>query len=189
MSGDLPRQSVFSTLASSSKNRLLDISSSIDTLKMTAQYACLVQPSILRSDCVSERLALINKVRGQSAHGIPAIYFFTTVGPANLQNLQRAFRASQTESARCFSRDGNRISRHLYVGSSLNLSKRLKEHLGYGPAKTYSLQLAHWAKDLNESFKFEFAVFDPASPPNALQALEDTLWDTLEPMFGRRGAR
>lgn len=189
MSGDLRQPSVFSALASDSKNRLLEISNSIGDVRMTAQHSYSIQPLVLRTECASERLDLINKVREQSSIGVPAIYFFSTVGSTNLQDIQLAFRASQTESTRCFSRDGNRISSHLYVGSSMNLPKRLKEHLGFGPAKTYSLQLAHWAKDLNESLKFEFAVFDPASPPNALQALEDTLWDTLEPMFGRRGVR
>lgn len=143
MSGDLRRPSVFCTLASSSKDRLLEISSSIDDVRMTAQYNYTVEPSVLRTECASERLDLITKVREQSSVGAPAIYFFTTVGSTNLQDIQLAFRASQTESTRCFSRDGNRISSHLYVGSSMNLPKRLKEHLGFGPAKTYSLQLAH----------------------------------------------
>lgn len=76
-----------------------------------------------------------------------------------------------------------------YVGSSQALTKRFKEHLGFGASKTYALQLVHWARPLQLQLEFVCAKYADATPSEVLQALEDTLWQTRKPMFGRLGRK
>ncbi|WP_336970108.1 GIY-YIG nuclease family protein [Sphingobium aromaticiconvertens] len=90
---------------------------------------------------------------------------------------------------RCYSqvlRLPHHPSMALYVGSSRDLAKRLMEHLGFGPKKTYSLHLRHWATQFG---KVRINVrFYPASTDKAvLRALEEHLANKLVPLFGRRG--
>ena len=76
-----------------------------------------------------------------------------------------------------------------YVGSSQSVAKRLKEHLGFGAGKTYALQLVHWARPLSLELDFVCAKYAENTPIEAIQALEDTLWETSKPMFGRQGRK
>ncbi|MFT4954590.1 MAG: hypothetical protein ACI8U3_000961 [Brevundimonas sp.] len=77
-------------------------------------------------------------------------------------------------------------SRVLYVGSSLTLRSRIKEHLGYGADQTFALRLNRWAP----AFELDLLVasYDPSSPDEAVLFLEDTLWRRVTPMFGRPGS-
>jgi hypothetical protein len=83
----------------------------------------------------------------------------------------------------------NTPSSCIYVGSSEKIHQRIKEHLGYGAKGTYSLQLAAWAVPHNLSLKLWCAQYSEDTASGVLQALEDTLWSELKPMFGRQGAR
>jgi len=75
-----------------------------------------------------------------------------------------------------------------YVGSSRAVAKRVRDHLGYGARGTYALQLVHWAP---ESLPLDFvcARYADDTPFEVVQALEDTLWETKRPMFGRQGRK
>lgn len=103
----------------------------------------------------------------------------------------RAFKnAKDAKEGKCnYAQANERPSPHLYVGSSQKLAQRVKEHLGYGNKKTYSLQLNAWARDLNLHLEVCCAQYPAHTSPEVLQALEDALWYELEPMFGRKGPR
>lgn len=73
----------------------------------------------------------------------------------------------------------------LYVGSSLRLSARTKQHLGFGPADTYALRLNRWLPKC--SLDLVVAAFDRNASRDAVLFLEETLWQDLKPMFGRPG--
>lgn len=90
---------------------------------------------------------------------------------------------------RKYARCNNSNSKCLYVGSSLNLSNRLKEHLGYGAAGTYALHLAYWANPFNLEIEFQCAKYPTGFASDVYQILEDTLWKEMAPMFGRKGAK
>lgn len=83
----------------------------------------------------------------------------------------------------------NDQSRCFYVGSSRKMHQRLKEHLGYGSKGTYALQLAHWINRFPVEVEFTCAKYQADLAPEVYQALEDTLWDEMSPMFGRKGAK
>jgi hypothetical protein len=83
----------------------------------------------------------------------------------------------------------NKPSAWLYVGESQHIHQRLKEHLGFGAKGTYALHLAYWANSIGIQLNFECAKYPSDTSRVALQALEDTLWEELKPMFGRQGVR
>jgi hypothetical protein len=74
----------------------------------------------------------------------------------------------------------------LYVGSSLSLSARTRQHLGFGPDDTYALRLARWLSEC--SLDLVVAAFDHSASRDAVLYLEETLWHDLKPMFGRPGS-
>ncbi|MEX5545501.1 hypothetical protein Q1J68_07790 [Pseudomonas pergaminensis] len=79
--------------------------------------------------------------------------------------------------------------RVLYVGRSWNIQSRTREHLKADCSQqTYALRFAAWAEefDLNvELLIWEFSGISDLT----LQVVEDGLWDRLQPLFGRRGAK
>jgi hypothetical protein len=108
--------------------------------------------------------------------------------------LDRAWAAFSDAKSR--ERDGrayarlNQTNKVLYVGSSSSLGRRFREHLGYGARATYALHICQWARGLFPMSLFLIAARYPAEvDPELLGLMEDQLWDTLRPMFGRRGRR
>ncbi|WP_313472345.1 hypothetical protein [Brevundimonas sp.] len=111
------------------------------------------------------------------------------LGQAHLTNFQDGFAAAKDHAAGSlkFSRL-NKVepSRVLYVGSSLTLRSRIKEHLGYGSKQTYALRLNSWVPACG--IDLLVAAYDRDAPDETVLLLEDTLWRHLMPMFGRSGS-
>lgn len=120
----------------------------------------------------------------------PYIYYFQVLNKLNLTVVEQTFKKAKDEkkNGRAYPRF-NRQSEFIYVGCSWGMLSRFKGHLGYGAKGTFALQLAHWAQELNLELGFICAEYPQETPSRVLQALEDTLWDTLKPMFGRRGQK
>jgi len=74
----------------------------------------------------------------------------------------------------------------LYVGCSSDLSVRLRQHLGFGPNRTYALRLNKWMPAC--PMDLVVAAYDPSASNDAILLLEETLWRDLKPMFGRPGS-
>jgi len=123
--------------------------------------------------------------------GSPYIYYLTVIDNTCLSDLRNAFsEARNGDSGRAYARLNHHESSCLYVGSSSDLLKRIKEHFGYGAKATFALHLAWWAENFSDStLTLAFSEFDPNTDAEALQALEDTLWSEMKPMFGRRGSK
>lgn len=74
-------------------------------------------------------------------------------------------------------------NRCLYIGSSLEISTRLKQHLGFiGSKKTFSLRLNNWAKGRRVNIE----LYETDNKDN-MQLFEDLLWKKYKPMLGRMG--
>lgn len=116
------------------------------------------------------------------------LYYLRVMNNPNLAEVERSFLAAKQsqKNQRAYPRL-NRQSNFFYVGSSSNMIQRFKEHLGYGSDKTYSMQLSHWARNLNLKIEFIYAKY--SFEGDIVQLIEDTLWDELSPMFGRKGRR
>jgi hypothetical protein len=132
---------------------------------------------------------IIELVAEWGSKGQPYLYTFHLVGEFDVSAVSRAFvDAKNNLNTRKFSKF---ISKNdcLYVGGSRDLAKRFKEHLGFGSAATYALQLSHWAPSLLLNIRFSAALYPVATTNEVLQLLEDTLWDKRKPMFGKRGGK
>lgn len=109
--------------------------------------------------------------------------------PVEIAAVETAFSAARKEPT-----NGRALPRHnggsacWYVGSSQAIAKRFREHLGYGARQTYALHLRHWTPP-GVRVKFVCARYPRETPWAVLHALEDTLWETRRPMFGRQGRR
>ena len=76
----------------------------------------------------------------------------------------------------------------LYVGRSKTLRARLKQHLGAEGRGVYSLHLQRWATGNDAEISVFIMKFDGAEDL-LVQAVEDGLWASLKPAFGRKGVR
>jgi len=115
-----------------------------------------------------------------------------TTGRIDLSKIREAFSKAKStkKNGRAYPRLNNESSRCFYVGScSTDMQQRLKQHLGYGAKDTYALQLAHWANSYPLELEFRCAKYRSGLASEVYQALEDTLWIELSPMFGRKGRR
>jgi len=84
---------------------------------------------------------------------------------------------------------GNTQNKCLYVGSSKEIIKRLKEHLGINEAKkTYALHLNKWWG--KENINIDIYEFDNnENNEKDVQTFEDLLWEEYKPLFGRQGKK
>jgi hypothetical protein len=84
-------------------------------------------------------------------------------------------------------------SKCIYVGScsKSDISTRLRQHIGLlGSKSTSSLHLKRWWKESKIKiylFKFDDSINN--GDPDALQTIEDTVWDVCKPLFGKKGPR
>ena len=69
----------------------------------------------------------------------------------------------------------------------------MREHLGAGSKSTYALNLQYW---IPEHIEIKISVFKPIIPEydkkehlNLMELLEQSLWDKLEPMMGKRSGQ
>jgi hypothetical protein len=178
----------FKLLADQARKHLLELAARvtdvvpIDIVSFRVQ-TCQLNPEI-------EQRALLDKVSAQIGGDHLYLYYFQVVNNIDLAEVKRTFlnTKEREKNRRAYPRF-NCQSEFLYVGSSFNISQRFKEHLGYGSKMTYSLQLAHWASNLNLELDFIYAKYPEDIVHDVIQIIEDTLWDELHPMFGRRGQR
>jgi hypothetical protein len=78
----------------------------------------------------------------------------------------------------------------LYVGSSHEIAGRVIQHFWKCAKGTYSLHLIDWDW-WDEKNKVQIDVWDASKIKSDihLQIIEDIVWDTYEPLFGRAGAK
>jgi len=72
----------------------------------------------------------------------------------------------------------------LYVGSKReNIEQRIKQHLGYGTARTYSLDLKFW---FPPKIEIVIEIYSVKLDNDLLVALEQKMWANSLPMFGKQ---
>jgi hypothetical protein len=138
-----------------------------------------------RKKSLRDELALNLDASGTAVYSI-------SLPDADPAAVHRALTAARDEKLdqRCYSRVlplPHHPTAVLYVESSRDLRKRLMEHLGYGPKKTYSLHLRFWAAEFGK-LRIDVRFYAPSTGNPVLGALEDHLAHKLGPLFGRRGS-
>lgn len=104
---------------------------------------------------------------------------------------REAFRSMRSAGTLNMSRDNaeHPDSNSLYVGTSESLYARFRTHLGKGEGTTtWALYLAAWAVPLNAKFVVEYYEFKRAVAED-VELIEGVLWDSLRPLFGKKGGK
>lgn len=104
---------------------------------------------------------------------------------------REAFRRVQATKALNMSRDNEEhpASNSLYVGTSKNMYDRFRTHLGRGEGKTtWALYLSAWAIPLAAEFVVEYYEFSETLAED-VELIEGVLWDSLRPLFGKKGGK
>lgn len=120
--------------------------------------------------------------------GSPIIYRISVRDLEMARHLCVAFDAFKlTRSHKLPRKNAFAESQTLYVGSSVKTRGRIREHL-FGAARgTYSLNLAHWLPDIEGELKVEICGFGEPVNATLVQDIEDALWRSSRPMYGRSG--
>jgi hypothetical protein len=82
----------------------------------------------------------------------------------------------------------NNDSEYLYIGRSQKLRNRIRQHLGLKYRGTYAMHMKSWSTSLNEEvaiYYFRLENYDNI----LVQTVENSLWETLKPCFGRKGEK
>lgn len=104
---------------------------------------------------------------------------------------RRAFRGVRATGTRNMSRDNkdHQESNSLYVGTSESMHDRFRTHLGRGEGtKTWALYLSAWAVPLKAEFVVEYYEFKETIAED-VELIEGVLWDSLRPLFGKKGGK
>ena len=181
--------SAFSALPAQTQAALARISAAVESVLPVEVRSWTIDVSALPTEAAGS--SLIQEVSDWAGASKTCLYYFDCRSTSiDLANVERAFAKAKARKAhrRAYPRF-NGQGTCFYVGSSQSVATRLKEHLGFGASRTYALQLVHWARPLSLELDFVCAKYAEHTPFGIIQALEDTLWETRKPMFGRRGRK
>ena len=179
----------FNTLPTKTQVRLIELSKLVDGVMPIETKTWKFATSTLQPS--TETPTIVLEVAQWA--GKENIYLYTiclVTEQCDLSKIRIAFSEAKAmkKNGRAYPRL-NSESCCFYVGSSEKMHQRLKEHLGYGTQGTYALQLAHWASSFQIELEFKCARYKAGHAREVYQALEDTLWDEMSPMFGRKGMK
>ncbi len=140
-----------------------------------------VRKYAFRTDCAKSDLKVIEAPPGCS------IYVFELADPNVIDVVREGYALAAGEKSRSVARDNRVSSSCLYVGSTTgsSLQSRIGQHFGFGYAGTYALHLSHWQGTPFE-VRLTVATYEGVEP-RVIQELEDYLWSTVQPMFGKTG--
>ena len=179
----------FSALPTQAQSALANLSTAVAGVVPIDVRTWQIDVSILPLE--KDGLQLIQEVSEWAGKSKACLYYFECCSPSiDLAKVERVFadaKAHETND-RAYPRL-NTSGKCFYVGSSQSVAKRLTEHLGYGAKKTYALQFIHWSRPLSLHLEFVCAKYPETTPSAVVQTLEDTLWETKAPMFGRQGRK
>lgn len=147
--------------------------------------------------CNSENLkTLISQIKKNDC---PTLYNLSCLNGDQRNKLTERYREFQLENSVLvrgkdrlnISRFNDSDSETLYIGSSMSdIPGRLKQHLGGGNFRTYSLHLSKWAKNL--TYDINFCTYFIRHRQNRelerplVELIEQALWDHYKPIFGKK---
>lgn len=163
---------------------------------------CLPAPEVFTFQCsqLSEKYTadLLKSVptgHGRESYSTDFIYVFKliTMNKEYTVNLNRLFieardlqNSTDYEGKKDYCKNNESKSTYLYVGRSKKLRSRLSQHLGAKHEGIYAMHLQRWATQLNCEIEVSYYSLD-GQPNLVVQSIEDGIWETVTPMFGRQG--
>ncbi|EJM77191.1 GIY-YIG nuclease family protein [Pseudomonas sp. GM55] len=167
-------------------SHLRDLASYVERTPIDSLHEVCIPFSEIRKDYPAQALGALKTWSSSKAR---YIYQFSVEDDV-CEDLYLAFAEAKDarKNGRAYCRL-NPVSRLLYVGSSANLDARIKQHLGFGNKGTYAMQLCHWLPEREGMLRIQAWRFSKEIDGAVVQAIEDGLWASNRPMFGRQGAR
>lgn len=178
---------IYANLPQLAADSLLAKASEVVSLTTGAPNEWQLKFSDLTTDALQEMLIVIAEKLGKKNQ---SIYVFSLLDDALEEDLREAF--AYKEADRAFARlnkpNVKSAFRCIYVGSSHDTTKRIREHLGLGYQRTSAMHLNSWADCLAGSFQITVLPYDHI-PSDLLQILEDQLSDEMKPILGKKGGK
>ena len=140
-----------------------------------------------------EALAQLHEKMPRKKAGVFYLYALSFDGEENAlasraRNAFRSVRAAQTWNMSRDNKD-HPESKSLYVGTSGSMYDRFRTHLGRGAGTTtWALYLSAWAAPLQAKFVVEYYEFNETIAED-VELIEGVLWDSLQPLFGKKGGK
>jgi GIY-YIG catalytic domain len=150
---------------------------------------------------INSNLLFIDKERGKLIDSVQAyknkyIYILKVNVYSNeletIKNAYKAFDARNKPRVLGITLNASRFnkgheSEYLYVGSSKNIKSRIRQHLGDGNLRTYSLHLKHW---FPKKINLALYIYEIDSQNHeVIEAIEQGIWDIIKPIFGKRSGQ
>lgn len=139
---------------------------------------------------------LISQIKKNNS---PIIYTLSCFDSAKLKGIMECYFQYQIHNSTLkrgidrlnISRYNHSDSETLYIGSSMNdLPKRIKQHLGGGNFRTYSLHLSKWTSNLQYEILFSsYRIkhkYEKQLDRSFVELIEQTLWELKKPVFGKK---
>jgi hypothetical protein len=171
------------------KNLLNDVRKSIISKEVIKLDFININPKSITKEILNLNLSELLPITD-----LPVIYSISNLNNGASQEIYNSFEKAKNEkfNGRAYSKLNlnDTSSNCLYVGTSQGRTfrKRIREHLGFGSASTYSLHMDTWLP-LSANIVIEYftvSLDSPNSYYSALELLEQTLWMQEKPMFGKR---
>jgi hypothetical protein len=175
-------------IINSGKTKAVESSQEIAKELRELRFTDVKQFSFKKKD-ISDDVKITNLIKQQ---GLPNrgkwVYVFLA---DNLVELLRKFRNKREKEMdnKKFAQANEKIGhpKSVYVGSSKKLRTRMAEHFGKVHDKTYAIRFNEWLPNDEEITCFYFEV--EAQSQEVLQALENGMWDNLQPIIGKKGGK
>ncbi|MGY3438493.1 MULTISPECIES: hypothetical protein [unclassified Marinovum] len=118
-----------------------------------------------------------------------AIYRLSVDTQAEASSLRAAFDLFDRKKVK-LTRD-NKVtdSTVVYVGSSRSIASLLRQHLFHGADQTYALKLEKWCPTDVHALNIEVLPLSDDEDFALVQDIEDALWKSSRPIFGKLGPR
>ncbi|CAM4275901.1 hypothetical protein [Flavobacterium terrigena] len=182
-----------SEIINNSKKSLVNLATQLDTVEILAFHEFILHSTDFRNMTIFKEVIKLPKTTS------PIIYTIEMLDIEIKNNLIKKFidfspinKTKNFEKVRHSKHNDNVLdSKFLYVGSSItDFSSRLKNHLGLKGHTTYALHLSKWDENMTYNIKIKMYeikhINDSEINRNLVEIIEQQIWDTLKPVFGKR---
>ncbi|MEM5552566.1 GIY-YIG nuclease family protein [Pseudoalteromonas neustonica] len=187
------RLSTFKSAITNAINQMDDIKVQLEQLAIPSSPSYKLE---FHTNEVTEKkiTELVKKLPSDSDLEIDYIYLFKVSGEN--KNISRIKQKFKTEKKRQQNTEGEKkdlcrindcdSKQYFYVGRSQSIKSRIRQHLSHKYKGTYALHMERWCRELDHDV--EVLIYEFEGKNNmVIQAIEDALWDRLNPCFGRKG--
>ena len=181
----------FSKAIASAMSQLQTVQQALQGITCPEIASLTINLRDLSEERIGERLDAVPTGYGKSEKGSDYVYVIQVqdeqAGRVTTLNAQLD-EARKSADDYCRVNSENTNTDTLYVGRSKTLKARLRQHLGAENRGIYSMHLQRWATGNDTEISISYMRFENKEDL-LVQAIEDGLWASLRPAFGRKGER